>query len=142
MRFFPPLIALILYLSSCTTGVNLRYVDLDSTFHDNNSKVWVVNKLIIKEMNIAPDNDYQKDVIVFYENGVVCITPMKKIGHESPRRGRYEIDSQEKTMYIDFQDKEKWIIDIQYVTQDSMYLIRTNDDDSPIGIQLKPLPQL
>ncbi len=67
---------------------------------------------------------------------------MKKIGHESPRRGRYEIDSQEKTIHIDFQDKEKWIIDIQYVTPDSMYLIRTNDEDSPIGMQLKPLPQL
>lgn len=129
-------------LGACTRGIDLRYVDLGSTFHDNNSKVWMVNKLIIKGINTTPSNDYEKDLMIFYENGIINVSPMKKLGHESPRRGKYTIDSQDRTMSVEFSDKENWIIDIDYVTQDSIYLIRTNDQDSPIGIQIKPLPNL
>lgn len=142
MRSFIVPILFVVGFGSCTRGIGLRYVDLGSTLHDNNSKVWIVNKLVIKDINTAPANDYQKDVMIFYSNGIINVSPLKKLGHDSPRRGKYTLNSQTRVMTIEFDDKEVWDVDIDYATEDSIYLIRTNDPDSPIGIQIKPLPNL
>ena len=142
MRSFRYVILVVAGITSCTMGLNLKNVDLGSTIHDNNSKVWMVNKVVIKDINTAPSNDYQKDVMIFYESGIVNVSPLRKLGDDSPRRGKYYLNSQKRYMTIEFDDKEIWEVDIDYATQDSIYLIRTNDEDGPIGIQIIPLPAL
>jgi len=38
---------------SCTSGVKLKAVNLGPLFHDSNSKVWMVDKVIADKQNFA-----------------------------------------------------------------------------------------
>ncbi|MBL4861554.1 MAG: hypothetical protein JKY09_00855 [Crocinitomicaceae bacterium] len=125
----------------CTTGVSLNSVDYHTLFHDSNSKVWIINKVVSNGMNIAPANDWSKDVIVFHESRNVNLIPLKGMGHVAPRKGEYFLNSQKRTLKIEFKDAT-WDMDISYITEDSVLMKAARNSDVKFSIQLMPLPEL
>ncbi len=132
---------LIFVSSSCTRGVELKPVPLGPLFHDNNSKVWVVNKIVSEGQNFAPHFHRDKDMIVFYNNGKVLYQAIKTLGQSDGRKGEYSVYSSEKILTFYFK-KEKWDFKISVNTQDTINLTPTSSSDYKYRMQLIPFPEL
>ena len=126
---------------SCSTGITLDSVDYGSLFDDSNSKVWLVSKQIVDNADISPIQTYDKDIMVFHKSGVVDYIALKDITRKKPRKGQYVLDSQNRTMKIEFENGKIWDLDLSYITEDSILMEPTKKSDLNIAVQLKPLPE-
>lgn len=131
-----------LIFSSCTTGVDLESVDYTSLFTDSNSKVWLVNKMLLQEANIAPIDNNDKDILIFHQNGHCDLISMKDLTRKPVRKGEFQLDSKKRLLTIEFYDKQNWDFEIPYITEDSILLNARKTSDIPFSIQLKPFPEL
>lgn len=129
-------------LVSCTTGVQLESVDYTSLFTDGNSKVWIINKMIVGEADIAPIKDEGKDLLIFYQNGNCDLIPMKDLTRKPARKGMFTLDSKKRLLRIDFADKNSWNFDIPHIAEDSVLLNAKENSKTPFSIQIKPFPEL
>jgi hypothetical protein len=135
-------IAIPILLFSCTSGINLKSVDLTDLFCDSNSKVWIVNKLIVGNSVISPFEDKDKDVMVFYLNRNCDYVALKDLGRKEPSKGYYLLDSELKTMTVEFKPDSIWDLTLSYITEDSILMKPTKESDIQYGIQLKPFAEL
>lgn len=129
-------------LSACTTGVDLQSVDYTSLFTDSNSKVWIINKVIIQDANISPVKNENKEIIIFYNNGHCDLIPMKDLTRKPVRKGTFILDSKKREITIDFKDDKFWDFNIPYITEDSVLLNAKENSKTPFSIQIKPFPEL
>ncbi|MDP4798413.1 MAG: hypothetical protein NWR50_06060 [Crocinitomicaceae bacterium] len=128
--------------SACTTGVELESVDYTTLFTDSNSKVWIVNKMLLQDANIAPIKNEGKDILIFHHNGHCDLIAMKDLTRKPVRKGSFTLDSKKRLMSIIFDDREHWNFEIPYITEDSVLLNATKKSDIPYSIQIKPFPEL
>ena len=131
-----------LALISCTNGVDLDGVDYTTLFTDSNSKVWMVNKVIVDNANIAPLEVFDKDIFIFHHNGHCDYIAMKDLTRKPVRKGYFDLNSKQHTLTIDFKEGKMWRLDLPYLTEDSVLLQASPDSDIQVTIQLKPFPEL
>ena len=131
-----------LVVSSCTAGITMDSVDYDHLFNDSNSKVWIVNKVLVDNAVVSPKDAYNKDVMIFYDSWNLDYLALKDITRKPPRKGEYFLDSDARTMRIEFSDEQVWDLDLVYLTEDSILLEPRKGSDIKMAIQLKPLPEL
>jgi len=74
------LLFLSLILSSCSSQVSLKDVDYNNLLNDHNSKVWLIDKQVVNNIDIANGHDWNKELMIFHETGKVEIIPMKALG--------------------------------------------------------------
>tara|TARA_B110000285_G_C15092714_1_gene600071 strand:+ start:657 stop:1082 length:426 start_codon:yes stop_codon:yes gene_type:complete len=141
MRNYRSIVVLALLISSCTTGIDFSNVDYSNLFHDDNSKVWVVNKVTFDGAVISSNSRLDKDIIIFHQNGVCDFIPLKNLGTGKSKKGKFNIDSQAKEVRIDF-PKESWLYTMYYIFEDSISLKPTKESASQLGMQLKPFMEL
>lgn len=132
----------VLALSACTSGINMTSVDYGNLLHDNNSKVWVVNKLVYDKVNTSGVGFPNKDLMIFHEDGTVQITPVKGLGKQRPKTGRYYLDSEDKEIEFYFDNQETWLMKMNYLTEDSVYMSPRGKSKAQFELQIVPLPVL
>lgn len=125
----------------CTSGVTMKSVRYDDLFNDSNSKVWLVNEYVVNDVNIASSALYSKDILIFFDNGMVNLISMKGLGVTSPERGNYYLDSEDRNMVIEF-DETSWNMNLDYLTEDSVMFVTTKDSDKQFTMQIIPLTEL
>lgn len=125
----------------CTTGYPLKSVDYNDLFCDGNSKVWVVDKMIVNRVNTAQEPVEKKDLFIFHESGVLDFLPMKALGNEAPRKGRYYLDSDKRELSITF-DREEWLFELPVLEEDRVLMKPAKRGNAPYTIELIPLPEL
>lgn len=140
MRAAPVLIVLLLV--SCTTGVPLKHVDLGHDFHGGSSKVFIVDKFYIHDLNIAPNDVAQKEVMIFHASGKLNYAPLKLLGDAAPHRGTFSIESQKNKLNVSFNEGADWKFSIDLLCSDSILLRRVNTANDSVSILLKPIPFL
>ena len=128
-------------LSSCTTGVKMKAVNLGPLFHDSNSKVWMVDKVIAEKKNYAPRINMEKDVIIFYETGKCLYQPMHTLGDFVGKKGEYSLFSEDKTLSL-YYPNERWDFKIDAISEDTIVLKPTKDSDLNYTMVLVPFPEL
>lgn len=131
---------LIIGLYSCTSGVDLKSVDLGPLFHDSNSKVWVIDQIISKGHDLAQNENVNKDILVFYESGKCLFQPVRIIGERSGMKGEYILDSDKKTLVVNF-PQEKWDFDITYISEDTIEITSSKKSKLNIQMVLVPFPE-
>jgi len=124
----------------CTSGVKLKAVNLGPLFHDSNSKVWMVDKVIADKQNFAPRINSDKDVIVFYETGKCMYQPMKTLGDFPGKKGEYSLFSEDKTLSLYFTN-ERWDFKIDALSEDTIVLKPLNTSDLKYSMILVPFPE-
>ena len=135
------IISIVVLFSSCTSGIDFKNVNYNNLFHDDNSKVWIVNKVVYEGAVISSNSYLDKDVFVFHKNGVCDFVSFKNLGSGKSKKGKFVIDSKHKKMRIEFKD-ESWIYNLYYLYEDSISLKPTEKSDSQLGLQLKPFMEL
>jgi hypothetical protein len=129
-----------LFISSCSIGVNLKNVPLGPIFHDNGSKVWMIDEVITKGKNYSPIENADKDVIVFYESGSCMFQPMKSIGDMTGRKGEYSVYSDEGTLSIFFKN-ERWDFKVKRAEENRIELEPLKKSAFKYSLVLIPFPE-
>jgi CRISPR/Cas system-associated endoribonuclease Cas2 len=111
------LISIILF--SCSAEYELNEIDYSVLFHDNNSKVWLIDEINRGGKNYAPLVRKQRDVIIFYKPNSVQLTNLNEIGYSKGNKANFTINSTEKIIEVKF---EKAIYDCNKIT-DSLNVI-------------------
>ena len=126
---------------ACTTGVKMRQVNYGALFHDGNSKVWMLEKVLIKNKDFSPKKKADKDILIFYENGHCIFQPLKSLGELPGKKGEYSVFSAEKSLSIYFKN-EKWDFTLTTIDEDKLILEPTKNSDLKYTLELMPLPEL
>ena len=134
-------LVLLLFVSACSSGVTLKPVDLGTLFHDGNSKVWLVDKVVIDRQNFAPKQAADKDVFIFYASSKCSFQPLKTIGDFSSKNGEFSIYSDEKILTVYFK-KETWVFKLASIKDNKIVLKPTKKSDLKYTLVLIPLPEL
>ena len=85
------ILGLVLLTTSCSSGVELKGVNYGSLFHDGNSKVWMIDKVLIGKKDFSPPERRNKDIIIFFENGKCQFQPIHTLGDIQGRKGEYSV---------------------------------------------------
>lgn len=134
-------IALVVFGTACTSSYPLKSVDYSDLFCDGNSKVWVINKMIVKKRNVAPHRIEAKELFIFHASGTINYVPMKALGSQDPQKGRFYLDSDAREMYLTF-DKKEWVFDLPVLEEDRVIMRPKKGGKAPFSLELIPLPEL
>lgn len=134
-------ISAMLFLFGCTTGVEMTKVNYSSLFHDGNSKVWMINRIVASGENFAASNNWEKDIAIFYHSGKCVIQPLKSLGESPGKKGDYTVYSDSKNLVIQFKT-ERWDFLLTTISEDKIIMKPTKSSDLKYTIELIPLPEL
>ena len=129
-------------LYACSTGIELKTINYGSLFHDGNSKVWMVDQVIVNQKNYAPSKTQEKDVVIFYENGKCSYQPLQSLGSISGKKGEYSVFSAERLLVLYFKDAEKWEFQLEKLEENKIVLKPTKNSDLKYTLVLIPLPEI
>lgn len=136
IRFIFPLLFI-----GCQGNISLDNVPLDSYFHDNSSKVWMID--VVKEdgKDLSLDNQNFKDAVIFYKSGRIQIQPINTLGNRSGKKGYFFLQDNSEKLSFDFKD-EKWTFTLNELGDYRIGLTPTQDSDNQYYLELIPLPEL
>lgn len=134
-------IIILVILTGCSRGIELRPISLAPLFNDSNSKIWIVDEVNSGNKNFAPKINIEKDVVIFYKNGKCVFQPMKTIGDIEGKRGEYSLYSDEKSISLFFAN-ERWEFKIDVQSQDKIVLTPTEKSDIKYQLVIIPFPEI
>jgi hypothetical protein len=127
-------------LGACTTDLEIKHVPLDPLFHDNSSKVWVMDSIFdINKTNYSPKELVDKELIIFYSDGNCIVEKTKHLGQHNQRLVPFRVDSKFKELSI-YMKERLWRFEIFEVTPFELLLTPTKDSDFQYSVILKPFP--
>lgn len=136
---------LLLFLSiglfSCTEGIEMTEVPSDYLLNDGNSKVWMIEQMIVDNTDISARLNEEKELIIFYQSGRFQYIPIKQLGHITGKTGTYELSNSNKELRMYFPDK-KWYFKLKEFSEDSIYLTPLKASEANFSIQLVPLKEI
>ncbi|PWL27053.1 MAG: hypothetical protein DCO96_11985 [Fluviicola sp. XM-24bin1] len=135
-------LALTIALSSCTSNYPLKSVDYSDLFCDGNSKVWLVDKMIVNDVDVTRTGLRNKEVFIFHDNGVIDRLPLHAMGQNDPKKARYYLDSDKKTMSITFRKQEEWMFKLSVLEEERIIMRPLKKGSAPFTLELIPLPEL
>ena len=135
------LYSLLLTLSACTSGINLENVNIAPLFHDNSSKVWLIDKVWHNGQDVSPARTNFKDVLIFYKNGNVLMQPLNSLGNKLGKKGTFTIDPDLNTIIMEYK-LEKWFFSIENPSLERITLHPKEGSAIPYVLEIVPLPEL
>jgi hypothetical protein len=141
MRNRACIFSLIMLLYACGTGVELEEIPFDPVFHDNSSKVWLIDQVITNGKNYAPIENENKDIIVFYESGNCMFQPLKSLGDIQGKKGRFSIFTSDSTMGIFFKN-ERWDFKVKTLKHNYIELTPLKGSDFQYSLVLISFPEI
>ncbi len=131
---------LLLLLMGCTQNVTLTKIDPYPLFHDNSTKIWVVNKVMDGNVNYTPAQFENRDVMLFFQEGFgVYVQPMKSLGKAPKLIGTFDVKADTKHLKLNFK-KEIWDFYMARTSKSKIVLRPTQKSDFPYSIELVPYP--
>lgn len=131
---------LLLFACSEEQDQSLIYINKESIFHDNSSKIWVVSKVLDKDKNISQQKLHKTDVAIFFKSGKVYFQPMASLGYYPERAGKFILSEDSKTLNLDFED-EKWNFDIMEISAKKIKLKSKKGSDLKYDLALISYPE-
>lgn len=139
MKVFRFIIISIL-LSSCSAEYELNEIDYSVLFHDNNSKVWLIDEINRGGKNYAPLVRRQRDIIIFYKPNRVVLTNLNEIAYSKGNKANFTINSNEKIIEVNF-EKTKWKYHFESIEDQKIILKPFAKNLDQFELVLIPLPE-
>lgn len=141
MKFLLNILLLCLLLFSCGDNSQLKPVNYGMLFHDGNSKIWMLHKVMIGDKDYSPRELNEKDILIFYENSKCVFQPLKSLGDYVGKKGEYTLYHEDKLLTIYFQG-EKWEFKLNSIQENKIILSPTKNSEINYKIEIIPLPEL
>lgn len=135
------LFLIILGLGACTASTEMKDVPYDYLINDGNSKVWMIDQMIVGKTDISSQQNEEKELIIFYNSGRFQYIPIKQLGHSKGKTGTYVLSSIDRELKMYFQEKI-WHFKFDEISEDSIYLTPIKGANADFSIQLVPLKEI
>lgn len=132
---------LILGLGACAASSEMKDVPYDYLLNDGNSKVWMIDQMIVGKTDISSQQNEEKELLIFYNTGRFQYIPIKQLGHSKGKTGSYVLSSIDHELKMYFQEKI-WHFKFDEISEDSIYLTPTKESNADFSIQLVPLKEI
>lgn len=133
--FFLPFLLLSI---GCASKSSMKKIDPYIFLHDNSSKVWLVNKMLINKHDYTPVRMPFKEVIIFHSTRNCYFNKLKDM--EFPgKKATYWLDISKREFGFEG-GKEAWTFDIQFLSRDRLVL-RPKMRSYPFTLELIPFPE-
>lgn len=130
---------LALTVFSCGFEPTMKPVDPYIFLHDNSSKVWLVEKLLINNNDYTPFRFQHKQLIVFHETRNAYFYRLKNFGTKMGLRTYFWMNRAEKEFGFQF-DKKEWLFEIRQMSRKKIVL-RPKNQTYPYTMVLVPFPE-
>jgi hypothetical protein len=97
--------------------------------------------MIVKDVNVARHGLKNKEIFVFHESGVLDYLALKAIGFDDTNKGRFYLDSDQRTLSITI-DKKEWRFKLTILEEDRIVMRPEKKGSAPFTLELIPLPEL
>ena len=129
-----------LSLSSCVHDYNYKSVEPYYLFHDNSSKVWVINHVFENGKELSPLSLNYKKIMVFHSSGYCYEYAIEGLGTKKGRKGTFSLKIDEKDLEIAFK-KETIHFKIEYLSEKKITLKTKNKNKQEVEIELITFPE-
>jgi hypothetical protein len=116
-------------------------VDYNDLFCDGNSKVWLINKMTVKGVNVVQQAHQKKELLVFHESGVVDYVSIQGLQGNTPKKGQYYLDSDKRELSITFEDEE-WNFYLPLLKEDRVKMRPRKRGEAPFTLEIIPFPEV
>src|SRR3989338_7507324 len=118
---------LLLIAVGCSSGASLKKIDDYIFLHDNSSKVWLVDKLLINKNDYTPMRFRYKQVVVFHESRSAYFYRLNEMGDKPGAKTYYWLDRTKKEIWFFFGQTEM--------------VLRPKNNSYPYTMVLVPFPE-
>ena len=115
------LLVLIFILNACVSDNELLTVNPAFVFHNNNSKVWLVNHKYKNGKDFSPLSMKYKEIFIFHKTGNLYFQKMNTLGDEMGEKGAFEVSNNFKSAKFYFKDRV-WVFDLKLLTNEKIIL--------------------
>jgi hypothetical protein len=129
----------VLLLTGCVSESSMKKLDPYIFLHDNSSKVWLVDKLLIHKNDYTPMQFRYKQLIVFHQSRNAYFYRLHEFGDRPGLKAYYWMDKNKNEFGFEIGTK-KWIFDIRDLARDKIVL-KPKYDSYPYTIVLIPFPE-
>ena len=130
---------LLLFVMSCSSGSSLKKIDDYIFIHDNSSKVWVVDKLLINKNDYTPMRFRFKQVVVFHESRNAYFYRIDQMGDRPGAKTQYWLD-RTKNEFGFLVGQHEWLFEIRHLSRTKVVL-RPKNNSYPYTMVLIPFPE-
>lgn len=126
------------FILSCDSDSgSINKLQLEPLFHDNSSKVWLLENQIIDGIDRVEFEFKEKELFIFYNGGDVYQSKVKYVSSKRGFRGRFSIQNENKEFVLDYDNKKLAQYKIRFLSEDSVWL-----ENKEFGrLKLIPLPK-
>lgn len=135
------LLFLTIGLAACTANTEMKEVPSDYLLNDGNSKVWMIDQMIVGKTDISAQQNEEKELIIFYNSGRFQYIPIKQLGHSKGKTGTYALSSIDQELKLYFSEKI-WHFKLNEISEDSVYLTPIKGSSANFSMQLVPLKEI
>lgn len=139
LRFGLLLTLAVTILSACDSDQSLRIIDPYIFLHDNSSKIWLVDQLLINKNDYTPMRFRYKQMIAFHENRKAYFYTIKDFGSRPGVRAGYTMDKPKREFRFLF-DKKEWVFHIVFISRTKLVL-RPKYHSFRFAMVLIPFPE-
>lgn len=132
-------IAITSLVSSCFSGNTMKSLDPYIFLHDNSSKVWFVDKLLVGDKDYTPFQFKNRQLIAFHESRNAYFYRIKTFAEKGGLKTMYWMDRGKKEFGFQVGKKE-WLFTIKAIGRKRIILAPKNNS-YPYTIVLIPFPE-
>lgn len=138
---FSIFIFFLLLITSCFHGNRLDEVKYDKLFHGGQSRIWMIGSSDNSENQIASQNKFKNEILLFSSNGNVILTDFSKLYYGEGKKGTYSVYSKNKEIDIRFQD-ERWFYTFEFKNEHHIVLKPNVGSSTSQTLELIALPEI
>jgi hypothetical protein len=138
MKGILKLMVLTMILNACVSDNDLITVNPSLVFHNNNSKVWLVNHKYKGGKDFSPLSMKYKEIIIFHKTGNFYMQKMNTLGDEIGQNGSFEVSNNFKEVKLDFYNQD-WNFDLLMLTNEKIIL--KPKSNYSFTLELIPIPE-
>jgi hypothetical protein len=129
------------FFTSCVPDFQLKDIEPYYIFHDNSSKVWLINHLYKNKVDEVPISVEFKKIIVFHSDRDCYIYNVNKIIEGSGRKASFFLDIKNKKLSIEF-NNENWDFLIESYNEEKIVLISLPEEKVQYKMELIAFPKI
>lgn len=129
----------VLLCAGCVSESSMKRLDPYIFLHDNSSKVWLVDKLLINKNDYTPVQFRYRQLIVFHRSRNAYFYRLHEFGDKRGLKTTYWMDQSKNEFGFELGTKE-WIFAIRHLAREKIVL-KPKYGSYPYTIVLIPFPE-
>ncbi|MES2587688.1 MAG: hypothetical protein V4622_01835 [Bacteroidota bacterium] len=129
-------------LNSCVSDRHFKKVEPYYLFHDNSSKVWLINHVYKNGKDEVPLSMKFKKIFVFHKTRNCYMYQTSDLNENQGKKGNFSLDIANKKLEINFKNVD-WNFEIESLSEEKILLksIKGEKDSSFYKMELISFPE-